>query len=94
MARKSAIVRGSAMCVMPAWSAVAKKNSRSAWPERVVAFGQKKFLPKQGLKAYDAIQATIEWRDGSVLFVQTSWVCSDHNSALTNQAGEFITFMG
>lgn len=54
-------------------------------PKRLVAFGQKKFLPKHGKDAFDAIQATIEWEDGSVLFIQTSWVCSEFNSALTNQ---------
>jgi len=54
-------------------------------PKKLVAFGQKKFLPKHGKDAYDAIQATIEWEDNSVLFIQTSWVCSEHNSALTNQ---------
>jgi len=54
-------------------------------PKRLVAFGQKKFLPKHGKDAFDAMQATIEWSDGSVLFVQTSWVCSEYNSALTNQ---------
>jgi predicted dehydrogenase len=54
-------------------------------PKRLVAFGQKKFLPSQGIDAFDAVQATIEWEDGSVLFVQTAWVCSQHNSALTNQ---------
>ncbi|NOZ20592.1 MAG: Gfo/Idh/MocA family oxidoreductase [Planctomycetes bacterium] len=54
-------------------------------PKRLVAFGQKKFLPKHDKDAYDAVQATIEWEDGSVLWIQTSWVCSEHNSALTNQ---------
>jgi len=54
-------------------------------PRKLVAFGQKKFLPKHGKDAFDAVQATIEWEDGSVLFIQTSWVCSEHNSALTNQ---------
>jgi len=54
-------------------------------PRRLVAFGQKKFLPKHGKDAFDAIQATIEWSDGSVLFIQTSWVCSEFNTALTNQ---------
>lgn len=54
-------------------------------PKRLVAYGQKKFLPTQGRDAYDAVQATIEWEDGSVLWIQTSWVCSEHNSALTNQ---------
>lgn len=54
-------------------------------PKKLTAFGQKKFLPKHGKDAFDAIQATIEWEDGSVLFIQTSWVCSEYNSALTNQ---------
>ena len=54
-------------------------------PKRVAAFGQKKFLPTQGSSAYDAVQAVIEWQDGSVLWVQTSWVCSAKNSAITNQ---------
>jgi len=54
-------------------------------PKKLVAFGQKKFLPKHGKDAFDAVQATIEWEDSSVLFIQTSWVCSEFNSALTNQ---------
>jgi len=54
-------------------------------PKRLVAFGQKKFLPRHGKDAYDAIQAVIEWEDGSAFWIQTSWVCSEHNSALTNQ---------
>lgn len=54
-------------------------------PKRLVAFGQKKLLPKHGKDAFDAVQATIEWEDGSALWIQTSWVCSEHNSALTNQ---------
>jgi len=54
-------------------------------PKRVAAFGQKKFLPSTGSDAYDAVQAVIEWNDGSVLWVQTSWVCSEKNSAMTNQ---------
>jgi len=54
-------------------------------PKRVVAFGQKKFLPTQGYNAYDAIQAVVEWEDGSAFWIQTSWVCSDKNAAMTNQ---------
>lgn len=54
-------------------------------PKRLVAFGQKKYLPTQGKNAYDAVQATIEWEDGSVQFIQTSWVNSVNNSAMTNQ---------
>ncbi len=54
-------------------------------PKRLVAFGQKKFLPQHGSDAYDAVQATIEWEDDSVLWVQTAWVNTQNNSALTNQ---------
>jgi len=54
-------------------------------PKRVAAWGQKKFLPSQGSDAYDAVQAVVEWEDGSVLWIQTSWVCSEKNSAMTNQ---------
>jgi len=54
-------------------------------PKRVAAWGQKKFLPAMGSDAYDAVQAVVEWNDGSVLWIQTSWVCSEKNSAMTNQ---------
>jgi len=54
-------------------------------PKRVAAFGQKKYLPTRGRDAYDAVQAVIEWNEGSVLWIQTSWVCSEKNSAMTNQ---------
>src|SRR5262245_8567489 len=59
-------------------------------PRRVAAFGQKKFLPKHGKDAFDAVQAVVEWNDGSVLWVQTAWVCSEHNSALTNQGLQLL----
>jgi len=54
-------------------------------PKRLVAFGQKKWLPTVGKDAFDAVQATIEWQDGSVLFIQTSWVLADGQTALTSQ---------
>jgi len=54
-------------------------------PRRVIGFGQKKFLPKHGKDAFDSVQGVIEWEDGSVLFVQTSWVLPDGNPNLTNQ---------
>src|SRR5262245_44389907 len=59
-------------------------------PRRVAAFGQKKLLPKHGKDAFDAVQAVVEWDDGSVLWVQTAWVCSEHNSALTNQGLQLL----
>jgi D-galacturonate reductase len=63
-------------------------------PKRLVAFGQKKYLPTQGKNAYDAIQATIEWEDGSVFFIQTSWVNNPKNSAMTNQGMMLLGTMG
>ncbi len=54
-------------------------------PKKVIAYGQKKFLPKNGKNAYDATQAIIEWESGAVQYVQTSWVLPDGNPNLTNQ---------
>jgi len=54
-------------------------------PKKVIAFGQKKFLPKHGKNAFDAVQAVIEWTSGAVQYVQTSWVLPDSNPNLTNQ---------
>ena len=54
-------------------------------PRRLIAFGQKKLLPGLGKDAFDATQAVIEWRDGSVLYIQTSWVLPDGHTALTKQ---------
>lgn len=54
-------------------------------PKRLVAFGQKKLLPSLGKDAYDTVSATIQWEDDSVLFIRTGWVCSEHQTALTNQ---------
>jgi len=59
-------------------------------PKRLVAFGQKKLLPQLGKDAFDAVQATIEWEDGSIFWVQTAWVCSEYNSALTNQGLQLL----
>jgi len=54
-------------------------------PKRLVAFGQKKLLPSLGKDAFDTVSATIQWQDDSVLFIRTGWVCSEHQTALTNQ---------
>jgi predicted dehydrogenase len=58
-------------------------------PRRVVAFGQRKFLPHHGSKAYDAVQAVIEWEDGSAFWIQTSWVCPNNNAKMTQQGMMF-----
>ena len=54
-------------------------------PKRLVAFAQKKSLPGLGIDTYDAVQAVIEWEDGSVFWIQTSWILPPSNTALTNQ---------
>lgn len=54
-------------------------------PRKVIAFGQKKFLPEHGKKAFDAVQVIIEWENGAVQYVQSSWVLPDANPNLTNQ---------
>jgi len=58
-------------------------------PRRVVAFGQKKFLPTQGSRAYDAVQAVVEWEDGSAFWIQTSWVIPNDNAKMTQQGMMF-----
>jgi predicted dehydrogenase len=54
-------------------------------PRRVVAFGQKKYLPTVGSSAYDAVQAVIEWENGAAFWIQTSWICPDKNARMTQQ---------
>jgi predicted dehydrogenase len=54
-------------------------------PRRVIGFGQKKFLPTQGSKAYDANQVVVEWENGAAFWIQTSWVCPDKNAKMTQQ---------
>ena len=54
-------------------------------PRRVVAFGQRKFLPTVGSKAYDAMQTVVEWENGAAFWIQTSWVCPDKNAKMTQQ---------
>jgi len=63
-------------------------------PKRLVAFGQRKLLPTLGKDAFDAVQAVIEWRDGSVLYIQTSWVLPDGETALTKQGMQLTGTQG
>lgn len=63
-------------------------------PKRLVAFGQKKYLPLHGKNAYDAVQAVIEWEDDSIFFIQTSWVNNEKNSSMTNQGMQLLGTMG
>ncbi len=54
-------------------------------PKRLIGFAQKKFLPTQERDTYDSAQAVIEWEDGSVFWIQTSWILPQSTSSLTNQ---------
>ena len=63
-------------------------------PKRLIAFGQKKLLPTLGKDAFDAVQAVIEWRDGSVLYIQTSWILPDGETALTKQGMQLTGTQG
>jgi len=61
----------------------------NATPLKVSATGQKNFLRKEGIDAFDSIQATIIWQDdNNNLFNQTilcSWVESNLSSAMSKQ---------
>ncbi len=69
-----------------------------AIPRRVMAVGQKQWLPTKGLDAYDAIQCMIEWEmaDG-YLFTQTiltNWVDPETSSAMSDQKIKMIGTKG
>ena len=63
-------------------------------PKRVVGFAQKKFLPTKGKDVYDAVEATIEWEDGSVCWIQTNWVLPQSTTSLTNQGFQLTGTLG
>ena len=63
-------------------------------PKRVVGFAQKKFLPTQGKDVYDAVEATIEWEDGSVCWIQTNWILPQSTTSLTNQGFQLTGTLG
>ncbi len=55
-------------------------------PKRLTAFGQKKLLTKTLHKeTYDAVEAVIEWENGSVCWIQTNWILPQSNTAMANQ---------
>lgn len=70
-----------------------------AFPQRVMAVGQKRFLQQQGVNTYDAIQAVIEWRmpDTDHTFVSvinTNWIDSYHSSAMSDQKIMYVGTTG
>lgn len=63
-------------------------------PKRVAAFKQHKLLKKLGKKAWDAVQAIVQWENDAALYVQTSWVLPDSNPNLTNQGLQLTCTQG
>lgn len=63
-------------------------------PVRVAAFKQHKFLKSVGNKAWDAVEAVVQWENDAVLYVQTSWVLPDSNPNLTNQGLQLTCTQG
>ena len=61
----------------------------NAKPKRVMAVGQKKWLPDQGLDAYDSIQCFIEWIEpnGNVFtqIILTNWIDPESSSSMSDQ---------
>jgi predicted dehydrogenase len=61
----------------------------NAMPLRVMALGQKNWLPAQGLDTYDSIQCFIEWElPNGKLFSQTiltNWIDPESSSAMSDQ---------
>lgn len=60
-----------------------------ALPKRVIAVGQKKWLVRQGLDAFDSIQAMIEWEiEPNNKFMQiiiVNWIDPETTSAMSDQ---------
>lgn len=61
-----------------------------AQPVRVMSYGLKKYLVKQGLDTYDTINTQIEWSrgNGKDLFLSshlTGWIDADTSSAMSDQ---------
>jgi D-galacturonate reductase len=61
----------------------------NAIPKRVMAVGQKNWLPSQGLDAYDSIQCFIEWTapNGSnfTQTILTNWIDPESSSSMSDQ---------
>jgi len=63
-------------------------------PARVAGFKQHKLLKSAGRRAWDAVEAVVQWENGAVLYVQTSWVLPDSNPNLTNQGLQLTCTQG
>ena len=69
-----------------------------AYPKRVMAIGQRKWLKGQSLNVDDAIQCMIEWEmDNGDLFTQTlltNWIDPENTSAMSDQKIKFVGTKG
>lgn len=63
-------------------------------PRRLLATGQKYWLQKQGIDAYDAIQVLIEWSSGFVSTILTNWIDPNCSSAMSQQKMKIIGTKG
>ncbi|MCM8758146.1 MAG: Gfo/Idh/MocA family oxidoreductase [Candidatus Omnitrophica bacterium] len=63
-------------------------------PEKVIAKGQKKLLKSLGYDAFDACQAFINWENGAVEYLQTSWILPEENPCLSNQGFQMTCTQG
>ena len=69
-----------------------------ATPKRVMALGQKKWLPSQGLDAYDSIQCFIEWTlpNGNTFTqtILTNWIDPESTSSMSDQKIKIVGTKG
>jgi D-galacturonate reductase len=69
-----------------------------AVPIRVMATGQKYWLPSKGLDTYDSIQCMVEWRiPNGLKFIQTlltNWVDPETSSAMSDQKIKIVGTTG
>lgn len=70
----------------------------AAVPRKVMAIGQKTWLPTQGIDAHDAIQCVVEWEmpDGH-RFTQTlltNWIDPESSSSMSDQKIKFVGHKG
>ncbi len=70
----------------------------NAIPKRVMALGQKNWLPSQGLDAYDSIQCFIEWAapNGNTFTqaILTNWVDPESSSSMSDQKIKIVGTKG
>jgi len=70
----------------------------NAMPIRVMALGQKKWLPSKGIDTFDSIQCLVEWRtETGDLFSQTiltNWIDPESSSSMSDQKIKLVGTKG